>query len=93
LNGVEAELRQQRLQELGRRDLRLVQLRDDDVLFDLAQERLDQRGLAEPISPVITTNPSVNQIVDSMYAFARSGSGSDTGRPGPDSAGTAGRSA
>ena len=27
--------------------------------------------LPEPISPVITTNPSVNQIVDSMYAFAR----------------------
>src|ERR1700675_2288014 len=27
--------------------------------------------LPEPISPVITTNPSVNQIVDSMYALAR----------------------
>ncbi len=27
--------------------------------------------LPEPISPVITTKPSVNQIVDSMYAFAR----------------------
>src|SRR6202011_6039773 len=27
--------------------------------------------LPAPISPVITTNPSVNQIVDSMYALAR----------------------
>src|SRR5665213_2510896 len=27
--------------------------------------------LPEPISPVITTKPSVNQIVDSMYALAR----------------------
>ena len=27
--------------------------------------------LPEPISPVMTTNPSVNQIVDSMYALAR----------------------
>src|ERR1700691_5381391 len=27
--------------------------------------------LPGPISPVITTKPSVNQIVDSMYAFAR----------------------
>ncbi len=25
----------------------------------------------EPISPVITTKPSVNQMVDSMYALAR----------------------
>ena len=27
--------------------------------------------LPEPISPVITTKPSVNQMVDSMYALAR----------------------
>src|SRR6185436_3241556 len=27
--------------------------------------------LPEPISPVMTTNPSANQMVDSMYAFAR----------------------
>ena len=27
--------------------------------------------LPEPISPVMTTNPSVNQMVDSMYALAR----------------------
>ncbi len=27
--------------------------------------------LPAPISPVITTKPSVNQIVDSMYALAR----------------------
>ena len=27
--------------------------------------------LPAPISPVITTNPSVNQMVDSMYALAR----------------------
>ena len=27
--------------------------------------------LPEPISPVMTTKPSVNQIVDSMYALAR----------------------
>jgi hypothetical protein len=27
--------------------------------------------LPEPISPVMTTNPSASQIVDSMYAFAR----------------------
>jgi hypothetical protein len=35
-----------RLQEFDRRDLRLVDLRDDDVLVELAQERLDQRRLA-----------------------------------------------
>ncbi len=27
--------------------------------------------LPAPISPVMTTKPSVNQIVDSMYALAR----------------------
>jgi hypothetical protein len=27
--------------------------------------------LPEPMSPVMTTNPSASQIVDSMYAFAR----------------------
>ncbi|MFO1409517.1 MAG: hypothetical protein U1F06_03965 [Steroidobacteraceae bacterium] len=46
LEGREAELRQHRLQELDRRDLRLVDLGDDHVLAQLLQEGLDQRGLA-----------------------------------------------
>jgi hypothetical protein len=46
LEGREAELHQHGLQELDGRDLRLVDLRDDDVFFKLAQEGLDQRGLA-----------------------------------------------
>ena len=43
---AEPELRQQALQEFDRRDLRLVDLRDDDVLVDFLEERFDQRGLA-----------------------------------------------
>ncbi len=43
---AEAELCEQALQELDRRDLRLVDLGDDDVLVDFLEERLDQRGLA-----------------------------------------------
>jgi hypothetical protein len=31
--------------------------------------------LPEPISPVMITNPSVNQMVDSMYALAREWTG------------------
>ncbi len=42
----EAELHQNRLQEGGRRQLGLVDLRDDHVGLQLAQERLDQGGLA-----------------------------------------------
>ncbi len=41
-----AELDQHGLQELDRRDLRLVELRDHDVLVDLLEEALDQRRLA-----------------------------------------------
>ena len=46
LERAEAELHQHGLQELDRRDLRLVDLRDDHVLLDFLQEGLDQRGLA-----------------------------------------------
>jgi hypothetical protein len=46
LERLEAELDQQRLQELERRHLRLVDLRDDDVLVEFLQEGLDQRRLA-----------------------------------------------
>lgn len=42
----EAELSEKRLQESDRGQLRLVDLGDDHVLVDLAQERLDQRRLA-----------------------------------------------
>ena len=46
LEGREAELDQHRLQEFDRRHLRLVDLRDDDVGVELAQETLDEGGLA-----------------------------------------------
>ena len=72
LNGWKPELDQQRLQELERRHLRLVDLRDDDVLGRVPSGKVSiSVVLPEPISPVMTTKPSVNQIVDSMYALAR----------------------
>ena len=46
LEGREAELDQHRLQEFDRVDLGLVDLRDDDVRIELAQEAFDERGLA-----------------------------------------------
>jgi hypothetical protein len=46
LERLEAELDQHRLQEFDRRHLRLRDLRDDDVLLELAQEGLEQRRLA-----------------------------------------------
>ena len=40
--------------------------------FSSSRRKVSSRVvLPEPISPVITTKPSVNQIVDSMYALAR----------------------
>src|SRR3982075_445418 len=44
--GREAELHQQALEEIDRRDLRLIDLGDHDVGLDFFQKRFNQGGLA-----------------------------------------------
>ena len=64
---LEAELHQHRLQELDRRHLRLVDAARPALRPAVRCRKVSiSVVLPQPISPVITTKPSVNHTVDSM---------------------------